>query len=753
MEFDSHGLPKMDNLEINWASTNKAIDKFASDDKKYWLHKTVKNGKVCLEAKEVTNVMRKAAQVSSDWSLKEVARFLLTTHVPVNKSFYTKFLSTVEKYNQSAGEKNRVPESVIQSITAQSENIDWVKTFKAIHDYTVSEKEIWLHKTIKNGKVCLEAKAVTNIMRKQEAISDEWSLRNIANFVVQSKIPLPQAFFDKFIKDIEKYNAKQPDNKKISNDVVGLLNEIQKAVPSASADSIVKEIRIVDHLSAERMEQFRLFLADQPKPLSVELEKAKHILDRYDQLKDVAFEIVPLSAKEKLHLALYIEDQLPKVQQEGKKLLALASETHARDVLITKSRNIFVMPKSEIAAFSAEGASKKVYSAVQLPLERSAAPVALVHAQISTIGETTRKYTEHELQFYKELKNVPGIAQMHTVCGIGTEKITNMRPFFERFDGDLNHLLKKEKNIPVAEKLHIAAQLLKALAELHQRNIIHADLKPGNVLCRKEFGNTYTAAITDFGNSFHGNSTYPNELPEDAIEAAHPISWGVYSTTIYTAPELYGQMGFSGDFAKLDTWALGSALYNLVASPDEVPWEDLQKILDQQGAKEDNEQIPSLDFGGYEEVWMKQIKDDKGKEKKLKDLSAVEYGELFLGQVNTFAPNAIKVLQEKGISTVEDEMKFVVLQMLHPDPQSRISADQAFKEIDQLLSKGDQESYLQIQKESEPILRDLKSREVAGISQEVLEKCLATCKNPGNHREFVEARLQFQDIQRMWKRS
>ena len=105
----------------------------------------------------------------------------------------------------------------------------------------------------------------------------------------------------------------------------------------------------------------------------------------------------------------------------------------------------------------------------------------------------------------------------------------------------------------------ITKQLLIALNELHQKNIIHSDLKPENIVCMKEgylFLNEPYIKIADFGLSF---------LYAEKSKKGSPL---------YMAYEIYNESLFENNennenllldmLKKTDIWSLGCIIYEIL---------------------------------------------------------------------------------------------------------------------------------------------------------------------------------------------
>ncbi len=150
----------------------------------------------------------------------------------------------------------------------------------------------------------------------------------------------------------------------------------------------------------------------------------------------------------------------------------------------------------------------------------------------------------------------PGIVQILTV-----DKAENI--FFmvmEYVDGKNLAQLMAETPLTYKEAVDIIVQILAALQYAHEKNVIHRDLKPGNILLTSE----RKAKITDFGT---------------AMIQAGKGGAGIGGTIYYMAKEQV--LGHPAPAS--DIYSIGVILYEMVTGKlpfyDEVPMVVLNKIL------------------------------------------------------------------------------------------------------------------------------------------------------------------------------
>jgi serine/threonine protein kinase len=104
--------------------------------------------------------------------------------------------------------------------------------------------------------------------------------------------------------------------------------------------------------------------------------------------------------------------------------------------------------------------------------------------------------------------------------------------------------------LEATEFLRIAISLAAALRRVHERNLIHKDIKPANVLVDMASGGAW---LTGFG--------IASRLPREHQDPEPPEM--IAGTLAYMAPEQTGRMNRSID-SRTDLYALGVTLYEML---------------------------------------------------------------------------------------------------------------------------------------------------------------------------------------------
>lgn len=157
--------------------------------------------------------------------------------------------------------------------------------------------------------------------------------------------------------------------------------------------------------------------------------------------------------------------------------------------------------------------------------------------------------------------NHPNILTIHEIGQVGS------RPFIatEFIDGEtLRQRLNKEP-MELGAVLQVAADIASALAAAHAAGIIHRDIKPDNVMIRRD----RIVKVLDFGLAkLTPGNTASADTQEPTKLLVHTEPGVVMGTANYMSPEQ--ARGLEVD-ARTDIWSLGAVLYEMVTS--HVPFE------------------------------------------------------------------------------------------------------------------------------------------------------------------------------------
>ncbi len=153
-----------------------------------------------------------------------------------------------------------------------------------------------------------------------------------------------------------------------------------------------------------------------------------------------------------------------------------------------------------------------------------------------------RKDLEFELQTLRDLSS-PLILRAHEVC----EVEGRLALVLEHFGGQA--LVIPPAGLELSACLRIATQAVRALSYVHERGIVHNDVKPGNLLVNRD---TLELKLIDF------------HLASGALrppDAGAPVLEGSFA---YLAPERTGRMNRKPDY-RADYYSLGVTLFELAS--------------------------------------------------------------------------------------------------------------------------------------------------------------------------------------------
>ena len=169
------------------------------------------------------------------------------------------------------------------------------------------------------------------------------------------------------------------------------------------------------------------------------------------------------------------------------------------DLINICSDPLDVVPGYRIDGLIGQGGVGVVFKATQLRMDRAVAVKTINQSTVN--NQTTIKRFEREAQIIGNLRH-PNIISAFDF-GLHNEKLYLVMEFVEGIDGE--KYLEEQIQLPEIHAWHIAAQVCHALDYANQKDIIHRDIKPGNLILTQPPSGTQLppnvpfVKIADFG--------------------------------------------------------------------------------------------------------------------------------------------------------------------------------------------------------------------------------------------------------------
>src|SRR5262249_37771410 len=196
----------------------------------------------------------------------------------------------------------------------------------------------------------------------------------------------------------------------------------------------------------------------------------------------------------------------------------------------------------EVVSRVGAGGMGEVWRARDTRLDRSVA--------IKILPADLAKNTQFKLRFEREAKTVSQLNHPHicTLYDVGDDYLV-----MELLEGETLDDRLARGPLPLADVLKYGAQIADALDRAHRGNVVHRDLKPGNVMITKS-----GAKLLDFGlakaaglDEVFDGATVQKPLTQEGT---------ILGTFQYMAPE---QLEAAEADARTDIFALGALLYEM----------------------------------------------------------------------------------------------------------------------------------------------------------------------------------------------
>ncbi|MEG5048339.1 AAA family ATPase [Microcoleus sp. B4-C1] len=212
------------------------------------------------------------------------------------------------------------------------------------------------------------------------------------------------------------------------------------------------------------------------------------------------------------------------------------------------------LPDITIVSQIYESANSLVYRGI-LKSNQQPLILKLLKEDYPTPAELYRYQQEYEITRLLNLEE--------TIKAYELRKYDNTQlMLLEDFGGESLKILLDGRPLALPEFLHLAIQITDALGKVHQKNVIHKDINPSNIVLNPQTGQL---KIIDFGLSTILSQENPSLKSPNLLEG----------TLAYMSPEQTGRMNRSLDY-RTDFYSLGVTFYELLTN--QLPFESVDAL-------------------------------------------------------------------------------------------------------------------------------------------------------------------------------
>jgi serine/threonine protein kinase len=193
------------------------------------------------------------------------------------------------------------------------------------------------------------------------------------------------------------------------------------------------------------------------------------------------------------------------------------------------------------------GAMGVTYKALDVDLR---CPVTLKVISERYLGDESAR-----LRFLREARAAasvrhPNVASVLHLGRTGSSYFYTM----EFVEGEtLEHLIKRSGRVEVKVAQEIATQVSAGLAAVHEQNLVHRDIKPGNIMVRLMADGSITAKIIDLG--------LAKAVTEPSFQTAISTPGGFVGTPEFASPEQFAGLALD---TRSDLYSLGVTLWEML---------------------------------------------------------------------------------------------------------------------------------------------------------------------------------------------
>ncbi|ESO88881.1 hypothetical protein LOTGIDRAFT_219034 [Lottia gigantea] len=177
---------------------------------------------------------------------------------------------------------------------------------------------------------------------------------------------------------------------------------------------------------------------------------------------------------------------------------------------------------------------------------------------LSRASKRERKSAEQEAKLLSKLKH-PNIVSYKDSFETGNGYLYIAMQYCE--GGDLYNKLKEQKGVPLEERQVVEwfIQIAMALQYLHERNILHRDLKTQNIFLTK----SKIIKVGDLGIA-------------RVLDSSNDMATTLIGTPYYMSPELFSNKAYNH---KSDVWALGCCVYEMATLKHAFNAKDMNALV------------------------------------------------------------------------------------------------------------------------------------------------------------------------------
>jgi serine/threonine protein kinase len=168
------------------------------------------------------------------------------------------------------------------------------------------------------------------------------------------------------------------------------------------------------------------------------------------------------------------------------------------------------------------------------------------------------KASEAVARFLREARAAAQIRSVHVAHVMDAGILRSGQPYIvmEYLQGqDLANMVALRGRLPVEQAVGFVLQALEAIGEAHFLQIIHRDIKPGNLFATRELAGETSIKVVDFGLAKTSHSL-------DTLDLAVTERGAVLGTPSYMSPEQF--VDAQDVDARTDIWGIGATLFELL---------------------------------------------------------------------------------------------------------------------------------------------------------------------------------------------